>query len=116
MGNVKKTVLLRERTSWDGAVLPDYPSGKPEIVCVRHEFPAGERLPLHHHPVINFGLVEKGELTVISVDGREKVIKAGEPLVEMVDTVHYGENRGTETVILTMFYLTSGVEPVSIAD
>ena len=39
-------------------------------------------------------------------DGREKTLHAGETLVEMVDTVHYGENRGTKPAVLYMFYLS----------
>ena len=116
MGNAKvsTTELFRTSRSWDGAELPDYPSGRPELVCIRYEFPVGQKLGWHHHPVMNFGIVEQGELTIIGQDGREKVIRAGEAVVEMVGTIHRGENRGSVPVILNMFYDSQEGMPLSV--
>jgi len=46
----------------------------------------------------------QGELTIIDEEGNEKTVHAGEAIVEMVGTIHHGENRGTETGVLYMFY------------
>lgn len=112
---VQKIELLRTSQSWDGAELPEYPAGRPELVCLRMIFPAGKKLEWHHHPVINFGIVEKGELTVISQDGRTRTFHQGEALSEMVGTVHRGENRGDVPVILNMFYVSQKGVPVTVA-
>ena len=113
---VKTTELVRTSQSWDGAKLPDYLQGHPEIVAVKYEIPAGQKLGWHHHPVMNFGIMVEGELTIISIDGKEKTVYASEAVVEMVGTVHHGENRGTEPVVLYMFYLSQEGLPLSIQD
>ena len=111
---VVTTELIRTGESWDGAELPDYLQGRPEIVGMKYEIPASEKLGWHHHPVMNFGILVQGELTVVSEDGTEKVVHEGEAVVEMVGTVHHGENRGTKAVILYMFYLSQPGLPLSV--
>ena len=106
--------LKRTSQSWDGAELPDYPVGKPELVVKRYVFPRGSKLGWHHHPVMNYGIVQQGELTIIGVDGKEKAVRAGEAVVEMVGTVHHGENRGDKTVVLDMFYVSQKGTPLAV--
>ena len=103
---VVSTELIRTSQSWDGVELPDYLQGRPELVAVKYVFPAGQKLGWHHHPVMNYGILVQGELTIIGQDGQKKVVHEGEPVVEMVGTIHHGENRGTKPVILYMFYLS----------
>ena len=103
---VKSAELIRTSQSWDGVELPDYLQGRPELVAVKYEFPAGKKLGWHHHPVMNYGILVQGELTIIGLDGKEKTVHEGEAVVEMVNTIHHGENRGTKPVILYMFYLS----------
>ena len=111
---VNTTELIRTSRSWDGAELPDYPQGRPELVAVKYEIPAGEKLGWHHHPVMNHGILVQGELTIVCEDGTEKVVHEGEAIVEMVGTVHHGENRGTKPVVLYMFYLSQPGLPLSV--
>ncbi len=106
--------LARTSKSWDGADLPDYPAGKPELIVKRYVFPRGSKLAWHHHPVMNYGIVQQGELTIIGQDGKEKTVKAGEAVVEMVGTAHHGENRGDKTVVLDMFYVSQVGTPLSV--
>lgn len=56
----------------------------------------------------------QGELTIIGQDGKEKVVHEGEAVVEMVNTIHHGENRGTKPVILYMFYLSQEGLPLAV--
>lgn len=111
---VTRTELLRTSQSWDGAELPDYPQGRPEIVAMKYVIPAGHKLGWHHHVALNYGVLVQGELTIIGLDGKTKVLREGEAVVEMVDAVHYGENRGTEPVVLYMFYATQKDIPLSV--
>ena len=111
---VQSTELIRTSQSWDGVELPDYLQGRPEIVAVKYEIPAGQKLGWHFHPVMNFGILVQGELTIISQNGTEKVVHEGEAVVEMVDTVHHGENRGDKPVLLYMFYLSQKDIPLSV--
>lgn len=103
---VQSTELIRTSQSWDGVELPDYLQGRPELVAVKYVFPAGKKLGWHHHPVMNYGILVQGELTIIGLDGKTKVVHEGEPVVEMVNTIHHGENNGDKDVILYMFYLS----------
>ena len=106
--------LARTSQSWDGAELPDYPVGRPELIVKRLVFPRGCKLGWHHHPVMNYGIVQQGELTIIGLDGKEKTVRAGEAVVEMVGSIHHGENRGDKTVVLDMFYISQPGTPISV--
>ena len=105
---------MRTSQSWDGAELPNYLKGQPEIVAVKYEIPAGQKLGWHHHLVMNHGILVQGELTIISLDGTETVVHEGEAVVEMVNTIHHGENRGNKPVVLYMFYLAQKDLPLSV--
>ena len=111
---VVSSELIRTSQSWDGVELPDYLVGRPELVAVKYVFPAGQKLGWHHHPVMNYGILVQGELTIIGQDGKEKVVHEGEPVVEMVNTIHHGENRGKKDVILYMFYLSQKDLPLAV--
>ena len=106
--------LIRTSQSWDGVELPDYLQGRPELVAVKYVFPAGQKLGWHHHPVMNYGILVQGELTIIGQDGKEKTVHEGEAVVEMVNTIHHGENRGSKPVILYMFYLSQKDLPLAV--
>ena len=112
--SVQSSELIRTSQSWDGVELPDYFEGRPELVAVKYVFPAGQKLGWHHHPVMNYGILVQGELTIIGQDGQEKTVHEGEAVVEMVNTIHHGENRGTKPVILYMFYLSQKDLPLAV--
>ena len=114
MKDVVTTELFRTSQSWDGAPLPDYLQGRPELVAMKYVFPAGCTLGWHHHEVMNFGVLTQGELTIVAEDGTEKTIHEGETVVEMVGTVHHGENRGAKPAVLYMFYLSQKDMPLAI--
>jgi quercetin dioxygenase-like cupin family protein len=114
MEQVETTELIRTSQSWDGAELPDYPQGRPELVAMKYVFPAGQKLGWHHHDVMNYGVLVQGELTIITEDGTENVVHEGEAVVEMVGTVHHGENRGNKPAILYMFYLSQKDTPLAV--
>ena len=111
---VETTELFRTSRSWDGAALPDYPKGRPELVAVKYVIPQGRKLGWHHHDAMSHGVLVQGELTIVAVDGTEKVVHEDEAIVEMVGTVHHGENRGSKPVVLYMFYLSQKGMPLSV--
>ena len=111
---VKTTELMRTSQSWDGVALPDFPQGKPELRVIRLDFPVGAKTGWHHHTVVNYGIVQQGELTIVCQDGTEKTFHEGEPLVEVIGTIHRGENRGRKPVILNMFYFSSPGQEITI--
>ena len=111
---ITKTELLRTTKSWNGEELPDYPQGKPELVAMKYVIPVGQKLNWHHHVAMNHGVLVQGELTIIGLDGQIKTLHEGDVVVEMVDSVHYGENRGTKPIILYMFYVSQEGLPLSV--
>ncbi|MEM6757574.1 MAG: cupin domain-containing protein, partial [Planctomycetota bacterium] len=82
--------LVRSTQSWNGATLPAYPEGQPEVVVLRVTVPPHTSLPWHEHPVINAGVLTKGTLLVMTPDGPAKRLHAGDALIELVDQPHRG--------------------------
>ena len=112
--DIKTTELIRTSQSWDGAMLPDFPQGQPELRVIRLDFPIGAKTGWHHHTVVNYGIVQQGDLTIVCQDGTEKTFHEGEALVEVIGTIHRGENRGSKPVILNMFYFSSPGAEITI--
>jgi quercetin dioxygenase-like cupin family protein len=106
--------LAKTTTSWNGATLPHYPTGQPEVTILRITIPAGARLAVHEHPVINAGVLTKGSLTVVCQDGKRLVLQAGDPIVEVVNTWHYGMNEGREDAEIIVFYAGQLDEPITV--
>ena len=112
--NIKTTELIRTSQSWDGTMLPDFPIGHPELRVVRLDFPVCAKTGWHHHLVVNYGIVQQGDLTIVCKDGSEKTFHEGEALVEVINTIHRGENRGSKPVILNMFYFSKPGQEITI--
>ena len=106
--------LVKTTKSWDGEFLLAYPQGQPEITIRRISIPAGARLDTHSHPVINAGLLMSGQLTVVTVDGKTLHLKAGDPIVEVVNTLHYGINQGTLPAEIVVFYAGAVDTPITV--
>ena len=111
---VKVDVLVRTSSSWDGGALPSYPKGKPEITILRIKIPPKVQLKLHKHPVINAGVLLKGELTVVTKDNETLHLKAGDSIVEVVDKWHYGKNEGNEPAEIIVFYAGVKDSPITM--
>ncbi|MCG8616693.1 MAG: cupin domain-containing protein [Desulfobacterales bacterium] len=113
---VTAKVLAKSTHSWNGNALPAYPAGTPEVSILRIQIPAGVTLPWHTHPVINAGVLISGELTVITRSGKTLALKAGDPIVEVVDTWHYGKNEGSEPADIIVFYAGVKDEPITVKE
>ena len=108
--------LVKSTKSWDGEVLPAYQQGQPEITILRISIPAGTRLYTHSHPVINAGVLISGQLTVVTTEGQTLHLKAGDPIVEVVNTLHYGINEGTVPAEIIVFYAGVIDTPITVVD
>lgn len=107
-------VLAKTSKSWDGSELPAYSEGKPEITILRIEIPPRSELDLHKHPVINAGVLTKGELTVITENSDTLHLKAGESIVEVVETWHFGKNEKNEPAEIIVFYAGIIGTPITV--
>ena len=59
----------------------------------------------HEHPVPVYGYVVSGKISVELEDGKELSFTEGEAIIEVINTMHNGINRGNEPVKLAVFYL-----------
>jgi quercetin dioxygenase-like cupin family protein len=116
INDIEVTTLVKTTESWNGKQLPKYPDGNPEITILKIIIPPKTKLPLHKHPDINAGILLKGELTVISEANDTLYLKAGEPIVELVNTWHFGRNDGTEPVEIIVFYAGIQGTPITILE
>lgn len=107
--------LLKTNSSWNGQAYPEVNLQNPEVNVLKITIPAGEKLAWHQHPMINVAYMVSGELTVHTESGDVTTIKAGDVMAEVVNTWHYGENNGTEDVILVVTYVGEKDAPLSIA-
>jgi quercetin dioxygenase-like cupin family protein len=112
--DIKTEVLVKSPVSWDGSSLPSYPDAKPEITILRISIPPGSSLPEHKHPVINAGVLLKGELTVTTEENKTLLLKAGDALVEVVNKWHHGKNTGKEEAVILVFYAGSKDAPITV--
>lgn len=112
--SVSVDVLAKSTMSWNGNSLPAYTEGQPEVTILKIVIPPKVELPMHTHPVINAGVMLKGELTVVTEDGKVLHLKTGDSLVEVVNTWHYGKNEGNEAVEIIVFYAGIEGKPVTI--
>jgi quercetin dioxygenase-like cupin family protein len=112
--SVQVKELACSGSSWDGAALPSYPRGKPEVKILQITIPPKATLPLHHHPVINAGVLLRGELTVTTETGKTLEMKAGNSLIEVVGTRHYGRNDGSVPAEIIVFYAGVQGTPVTV--
>lgn len=106
-------ILKKTETSWNNMPLLQMNLTNPEVTVVRIQIPKGEKLPVHKHPILNVGYLTKGELTVHTENGEVLVLKAGDPIVEVINTWHYGESTGTEDAEIVVVYVGNKGDTIS---
>jgi quercetin dioxygenase-like cupin family protein len=110
---VQAEILAQSDSSWDGKKLPAYPSEEPQITVLKVVVPPHSELQWHKHSSINAGYLISGEITVIEEGGNTLKLKAGEGLIELVDTLHYGRNDSDIPAEIVVVYV--GVKDVPLA-
>jgi quercetin dioxygenase-like cupin family protein len=111
---IRSETLASSTTSWNGAALPAYPEGEPEITILRVTIPPHASLPWHKHPFINAGVLLSGELTVETEEDKVLRLNAGDPIVELVNTWHHGINTGDVPAEIIVFYAGVKDMPVTV--
>jgi len=106
--------LIKSTSSWNDVSLPDYSQAETEVTVLKITVDPQTSLPMHFHPVINVAYMLTGELTVISDQGKRKIIKQGEALIELVNQDHYGINEGVEPVEILVVYLGEKGQPITV--
>jgi len=114
--DVQAEVLAKSTKSWNGDLMPRFPDGQPEVSILKITIQPGVKLPMHKHPLINAGVLLQGELTVYTKDGKILKMKAGDPIIEVVNKWHYGISGDKEPAVIIVFYAGTEGEKLSIAE
>jgi quercetin dioxygenase-like cupin family protein len=101
LANTDRTVTGQQIVS------PEHPTVIASVVS----FQPGDKTVVHKHPYPHYGYMLEGTLTIVNSEtGKSFDLKPGEFLVEMMNTAHSGENRGTVPVrILIVDSVPAGV-------
>ena len=111
---VRAEVLVQSDSSWNGDRLPAYPTEEPQITVLKVTIPPHAQLKWHKHPSINAGYLISGAITVVEEGGRTQLVQAGEGLIELVDTWHYGRNDGDVPAEIVVVYVGAKDVPLAI--
>lgn len=102
---IKVTPLVKTTTTSANQPIAYPVTDHPEVTAVRVVIPPGAQTGWHKHPFPCYGYILSGELDVELEGGKVNHCKAGEALVEAVNVLHNGTNKGTEPVTLVMFVM-----------
>ena len=111
---VKSEILLQSSVSWNNLPMSSYLEGTPQCTSLKITVPLHTRLDIHRHPMMNAGVIISGELHVVDCDGNEITLHQGDPILECVGKMHYGENLTDSDTVLYMFY--AGVVGVPLSE
>ncbi len=111
---VSAEILAKGSTSWDGGAI-QYPHKNPEMTVQKIAIDVNDQeiiLPLHCHTIPLAAYVLKGSVKVVRSTGKEKLFKAGEAFIEVMNTWHKGIF--TEDTELLVVYAGEADVPLSI--
>jgi quercetin dioxygenase-like cupin family protein len=88
----------------------------PTVIATVITFQPGDKTAVHKHHYPHYGYMLEGTLTITNTEtGQSFELKAGDFLVEMMDTWHYGENRGAVAAkMLVVDSVPEGVKSNSV--
>ncbi len=66
--------------------------------------------------MINAGVLLEGELMVVSENQDTLLLKAGDPIVELVDKWHVGVNHGSKPAEIIVFYAGTEGTPITLLE
>lgn len=101
---VTSKVLTRTGVTSNGQKVVYPVTDKAEVTALLVDLAPAAETGWHKHPVPVYAFVLSGRLAIELEGGRTLQFKAGDAIVEMVDTFHNGRNIGIEPVRLVVFY------------
>ncbi|MBA5687515.1 cupin domain-containing protein [Rugamonas apoptosis] len=110
---VKVTPLMKTSSSWDAKPIA-YPAGAAEVTALIVEIAAGGQTGWHEHQVPSFAYVMEGTLEVTRATGETKVLRVGDMLPEVVDTLHNGRSLDGKAVKLLVLYTGSSEKKLTV--
>lgn len=108
---VTSKILVKTSVTGSGQRIVYPVTEKAEVTAMTVELAPGAETGWHKHPGPVYAYIVSGRLSVEIEGGRELSFSAGEAIIEVVDTLHNGRNRGDEPVKLAVFYLGAAGTP-----
>ena len=103
-GGVQAKVVLKTTTTGNGDPIAYLKTDKPEVTVMTVDIVPGAETGWHVHPVPVYAYVVSGSLTV-NIEGHKSLeFKAGEVIIEVVNTRHNGINTEKVPMQLIVFY------------
>lgn len=103
-GGVQAKVLLKTNTTGNGMPIAYLKTDQPEITAMTVDIAPGAQTGWHKHPVPVYAYVLSGCLTVDIEGNISRQFKAGDVIIEVLNTRHNGINNGKDPVKLIVFY------------
>ena len=91
-GELSSNNLVKESVSWDGGAF-EYAKGKPQITIQKIDISTGNgevSLAVHCHTIPLAAYVLKGSVKVVKPSGENKLFKAGDAFIEVMNKWHKG--------------------------
>ncbi len=103
-GGVQAKVILKTGTTGNGDPIAYLRTEQPEITAMTVDISPGAETGWHSHSVPVYAYVLSGSLTVNIEGNIARQFKAGDVIIEVVNTRHNGINMGSVPVKLIVFY------------
>ncbi|MDA8170537.1 MAG: cupin domain-containing protein [Nitrospiraceae bacterium] len=111
---VQIKVILKTRKAENGQPIRYLKTENPEVTVLDVVLPPGAETGWHSHPVPVYAYVLSGTLVVKMKGGGTHLFKAGDAIIEPMDTPHDGLNTGNTPVHLIAFYTGEAGRPYVI--
>ena len=102
---VTAKILKKTSVTSNGQKISYPQTDKAEVTAMTVELAPGAETGWHKHPVPVYAYVISGHLSVELEDGQQLSFTSGEAVIEVVNVLHNGKNKGNEPVKLAVFYL-----------
>lgn len=107
---VSSKLLIKTGLTADGRKIAYPVTDQPEVTALTVELAPGAETGWHKHTIPVYGYVLSGAIDVELEGGKTCQYKAGDAIIEVVNTFHNGRNRGLVPVSLVVFY--TGIQGV----
>ncbi len=111
---VRVKVLLKSNKAENGQPIRYLKTKNPEITVLDVVLPPGTETGWHFHPVPVYAYVLSGTLEVKMAEGKPRRFKAGDVIIEPLNTPHDGLNTGETPAHLIVFYTGEAGKPYVI--
>jgi quercetin dioxygenase-like cupin family protein len=102
---VSSRILKKTTLTGNGQKIAYPVTDRAEVTAMTVDIAPGAETGWHKHPVPVYAYVISGKLSVELEDGSQLSFEANEAIIEVVNTLHNGKNKGAEPVKLAVFYL-----------